>query len=275
MYISYIFMCFVFSELAARKPEERQELCERLTYDDEFTFRLVQEASKLCGEKEPVWSFVSWKSWFTQGISGADLLEEFGEQFFIWCREYGYDQTLRSLGSSIRDFLSNLDTLHDHLETSMFPGMKAPSFRCSDGPNGEIYLHYYSGRRGLEHIVIGIIKTLYRQLHNTVAEVKVVQEVDDINDHVVFAINTLGAVNRKRRHTVLKPDLSFIGEDRCFQIPTAQFCETFPFHIVFDNHKRILQMGTSLFRVLTGHNIATHVGLHELFEVERPHGLTF
>ena len=37
--------------------------------------------------------------------------------------------------------------------------MKAPSFRCSEGPEpGSLILHYYSDRPGLESIVIGIVK---------------------------------------------------------------------------------------------------------------------
>lgn len=51
----------------------------------------------------------------------------------------------------------NLDALHDHLGT-LYPGMRAPSFRCTEKPGGDLVLHYYSDRPGLEHIVIGIVK---------------------------------------------------------------------------------------------------------------------
>ena len=40
------------SELAAQKVEEHKELSDRHIYDDDFTFRLFQEASELCGEKQ-------------------------------------------------------------------------------------------------------------------------------------------------------------------------------------------------------------------------------
>lgn len=54
--------------------------------------------------------------------------------------------------------LQNLDALHDHLGT-LYPGMRAPSFRCTERPeDGALVLHYYSDRPGLEHIVIGIVK---------------------------------------------------------------------------------------------------------------------
>lgn len=46
--------------------------------------------------------------------------------------------------------------MHDHLGT-LYPGMRAPSFRCTE-KDGELLLHYYSERPGLEHIVIGIVK---------------------------------------------------------------------------------------------------------------------
>lgn len=55
----------------------------------------------------------------------------------------------------------NLDALHDHLGT-LYPGMRAPSFRCTERPeDGALILHYYSDRPGLEHIVIGIVKVIF------------------------------------------------------------------------------------------------------------------
>lgn len=59
----------------------------------------------------------------------------------------------------------NLDALHDHLGT-LYPGMRAPSFRCTEEADGSLILHYYSDRPGLEHIVIGIVKvsTIANQL---------------------------------------------------------------------------------------------------------------
>ncbi len=77
--------------------------------------------------------------------------------FFDYCQDSGYDKILQVLGASPRDFLQNLDALHDHLGT-LYPGMKAPSFRCTEESNGSLILHYYSDREALEYIVIGIVK---------------------------------------------------------------------------------------------------------------------
>ena len=53
--------------------------------------------------------------------------------------------------------------------------MKAPSFRCSENPDGSIILHYYSDRPGLEFIVIGLVKTVAKKLHNSDVEVNVIK----------------------------------------------------------------------------------------------------
>lgn len=81
----------------------------------------------------------------------------FGRMFFEFCQDSGYDTILQVLGATTKDFLQNLDALHDHLAT-IYPGMRAPSFRCSERIDGSLVLHYYSEREGLEHIVIGIVK---------------------------------------------------------------------------------------------------------------------
>ncbi len=70
------------------------------------------------------------------------ILEKFGQFFFEFCVESGYDKILSVLGSSTKDFLQNLDALHDHLST-IYPGMKAPSFRCTENKDGTFVLHYY------------------------------------------------------------------------------------------------------------------------------------
>lgn len=70
----------------------------------------------------------------------------------------------------------NLDALHDHLAT-IYPGMRAPSFRCTDAEKGKgLILHYYSEREGLQDIVIGIIKTVAQQIHGTEIDMKVMSE---------------------------------------------------------------------------------------------------
>ncbi|TDG52316.1 hypothetical protein AWZ03_001146 [Drosophila navojoa] len=52
--------------------------------------------------------------------------------------------------------------------------MRAPSFRCTE-QDGELLLHYYSERPGLEHIVIGIVKAVASKLHGVEVEIDIVK----------------------------------------------------------------------------------------------------
>uniref|UniRef100_H2ZCJ0 Guanylate cyclase soluble subunit beta-1 n=1 Tax=Ciona savignyi TaxID=51511 RepID=H2ZCJ0_CIOSA len=131
------------------------QFIQRIVYDDVCTFDLVKAAVKVLK------------------TDSDKILELFGSFFFQFCEESGYDVILRVLGSSVREFLENLDALHDHL-SSVYPGMRAPSFRCTDNGNDDtLTLHYYSERDGLEDIVIGIVKAVSKKLHATETEVKV------------------------------------------------------------------------------------------------------
>jgi len=84
--------------------------------------------------------------------------------------------------------LENLDALHDHLST-IYPGMKAPSFRCTENEDGTFILHYYSERPGLEFIVIGLVKIVASKLHKSQVECKIIKSKgEDGCDHVQFQI---------------------------------------------------------------------------------------
>lgn len=65
---------------------------------------------------------------------------------------------------NISVYFQNLDALHDHLGL-LYPGMRAPSFRCTEESDGSLILHYYSDRGGLEYIVIGIVKVKTKNCH--------------------------------------------------------------------------------------------------------------
>ena len=128
------------------------------------------------------------------GIDAGSILEMFGEQFLLWCKESGYANMLQLLGRSLTDFLGNLDALHDHLAV-IYPSMRAPSFRCTEDPDSHtIYLHYYSVRQGLWSIVGGIVKSVARELHDTEVSVEVIQGEKQIGSmfHSEFKIDNIG-----------------------------------------------------------------------------------
>ncbi|XP_049530107.1 guanylate cyclase soluble subunit beta-1 isoform X2 [Anopheles darlingi] len=131
----------------------------RQIYEDDITYNLIEAAVSILN------------------IPASDILELFGKTFFEFCQDSGYDKILQVLGATPRDFLQNLDALHDHLGT-LYPGMRAPSFRCTE-TDGQLVLHYYSERPGLEHIVIGIVKAVASKLHGVDVEIKIIRRKGD------------------------------------------------------------------------------------------------
>ena len=85
------------------------------------------------------------------GITVDEVLYAFGQYFLDYVRDNGYSNVLECLGSNMRDWLSNLNSLHDHLQASYPEGFIAPVFWSEDDPevDGAILVHYHSRRGSL------------------------------------------------------------------------------------------------------------------------------
>eukprot|EP00980_Cylindrotheca_fusiformis_P002009 scaffold444_cov109-Cylindrotheca_fusiformis.AAC.6 len=123
-----------------------QEFLRRAYYRDEELVDLVIAASELL--RTPV----------------RQVLEAYGRYFVMYQFGNGYDELLRCQGSTLRQWLSNLNAMHDHLKRS-FPGdtFAAPIFWCEDCDEveGSIILHYYSLRGPLfVPMVVGMLEQL-------------------------------------------------------------------------------------------------------------------
>ncbi|KAK0077369.1 hypothetical protein PV326_010091, partial [Microctonus aethiopoides] len=136
----------------------------------------------------------------------------------------------------------NLDALHDHLGT-LYPGMRAPSFRCTERPeDGALVLHYYSDRPGLEHIVIGIVKTVAKKLHGTDVDMQILKTKEEC-DHVQFLITDTSSPGVTTKPMIAELETLSIGNP-------ATFCRVFPFHLMFDRDLTIIQTGCTITRVI-------------------------
>lgn len=193
----------------------------------------------------------------------------FGEQFLLSCQESGYAKTLQLLGRSLQDFLTNLDALHDHLSI-IYPQMDAPSFRCTAGARkSEFLLHYYSDRDSLEHIVMGIVKSVAREYYHVELEMKVmVKKGDQGSDHTIFSIREM-AYHRASVVDARDQDSKVRSFSDRGLVSSETFCKAFPFHIVFDSHLTILQVGLSLSWVMPNLQLGKD-SLADYFVLERP-----
>ncbi|NXU91279.1 GCYB2 cyclase, partial [Xiphorhynchus elegans] len=143
-------------------------------YKDEITMQLVDKACKVLG------------------VPADMVLREFGKYFFEFCKRSGYDHMLRTLGGNLYEFIENLDALHSYLSLS-YQEMNAPSFRVEKNEDGSMHLHYYSDRRGLCHIVPGIIGAAALDFFNIEISMKIVNQTEEEErtgkkEHIVFLV---------------------------------------------------------------------------------------
>ncbi|XP_030633881.1 guanylate cyclase soluble subunit beta-2-like [Chanos chanos] len=152
-------------------------------YKDDITMRLVTEACKLLDVEPDV------------------VLRQFGEYFFEFCKRSGYDHMLRTLGGTLFEFIENLDALHGYLSLS-YKEMNAPSFRVEKNSDDTMLLHYYSDRRGLCHIVPGIIGAVAKDFFNSKLNMEIVNQIEEVErtgkkEHIVFLITQKPAPSDK------------------------------------------------------------------------------
>lgn len=137
------------------------------------------------------------------GISVDDVLYAFGDYFIDYVSDNGYSNILECLGSNLRDWLSNLNSLHDHLKASYPKGFVAPVFWSEDDVDFEtttagvdsnaILVHYFSQRGSLlVPLVVGCIKKLskvYFDLDITMTQLQLQDEENGVN-HTSWRVMT-------------------------------------------------------------------------------------
>ncbi|KAK2717371.1 hypothetical protein QYM36_006230 [Artemia franciscana] len=149
--------------------------------------------------------------------------------------------------------------------------MRAPSFRCTDRPeDGALVLHYYSHRQGLEYIVIGIVKTVAKRLHNTEVEVKLLPK-ESADDHTKFLIADVRSEESENKSLLETWNVeSEIPNDAMAPVSDAIFQQAFPFHLIFRRSLEFEQIGLAIMRILPQ---AKEEGsrVTDLFDMSRPH----
>lgn len=139
------------------------------SYDDALTYGLVGAASE------------------ELNLDPEAILEAFGEYWIMYTAEEGYGAMLSMMGSSLTEFLDNLDDMHERIQETM-PALVPPSFEREDNGDGTWTLHYRSEREGLSPMVVGLLKGLAKRL-GTVVEVE--QLPPDEAGHCRFLVKEL------------------------------------------------------------------------------------
>jgi len=93
------------------------------------------------------------------GAPAEAILEDFGRYWTVYTAEVGYGELMRSAGSTLPEFLRNLDQLHTRVQLS-FPHLSPPSFAVKTEHTDGLDLEYYSSRPGLAPLVVGLLRGL-------------------------------------------------------------------------------------------------------------------
>lgn len=128
------------------------------------------------------------------GMPVKDVLEVFGQYFMEFTRHAGYDNLLSCQGSNLRLWLSNLNSLHEHLQDTL-PRGKFPEFWCKDDTEvpGCILLYYFSERGNLfVPFVVGLVKEIARYHFDLEITMDVVQtQGEDDAEYTIYRIGTV------------------------------------------------------------------------------------
>ncbi len=116
------------------------------TYDDAMTYSLVESASEVLG------------------LSSSEVLEAFGEHWIRYTLNNGYAPLLSAMGTTLPQFLGNLDMMHSRIALSM-DALRPPSFACEELEEGRLLVSYWSDRPGLAPMVTGLLRGLGSRFH--------------------------------------------------------------------------------------------------------------
>ena len=111
------------------------------SYPDQLTYDLVGATSE------------------TLDLAPGDVLEAFGEYWILYTAEEGYGEMLALSGSNLKEFLSNLNMLHERI-THIMPDLQPPKFTVEEISSNEVNLTYESYREGLAPLVVGLLRGL-------------------------------------------------------------------------------------------------------------------
>lgn len=206
---------------------------------------------------------------YVAGQNVNDFLREIGQTTFLMFIESPEGKVLQSLGSSLCDFLNNIDNFVDIIvQSQQLSDAKPPSFRCEPIKDGHsLELHYYSNRKGWEPSVIGAVTCAAKVLFDETVTMDVKKDCSNKSngdmDHTLFEIR------QESEHFTANRAIDST-DPRDLAISVQTLCCAFPCHIVFDNNMEIQQLGVALLRMI-GHSLTQRgTSMTTYFHLIRP-----
>ncbi|XP_065900116.1 soluble guanylate cyclase gcy-35-like [Dysidea avara] len=237
----YGFICHVFEiylerrfgEVVKEQVRQKADICNDTTFykfqvvDDDLVVKLLQTAQEVTG------------------VPLDEMLEGIGHVFYETCDKTGHSELMNTLAVDLKTFLRSLDSLHAYLTVS-FSEMNAPSFHCESKEDGSILLHYYSKRKGLEYLVIGIVKAVAKGIYHSNVDLEVLSRQDGQwgrnTYHVSFAV--------KGAKSDIRPIRAIKGSTKWPYCSREVFNALAPYNIMFNCDMILANVGDDITRLL-------------------------
>lgn len=159
----------VWEDIAEQAGSDEDFICMD-SYPDELTYRLVGAVSQQLS------------------LPPEAVLEAFGEYWTEYTGRAGYGALFEQSGTTVREFLGNLNRLHAQVQIS-FSSLRPPRFDLEDLEEGRFRAHYHSERDGLAPMVIGLLRGLAKVTGESVTVTHEQHRAE--HGHDVFLITAL------------------------------------------------------------------------------------
>ena len=200
-----------------------------------------------------------------------EILETVGESFVSFVA-VDFQKPLRCIGSSVQGFFDNLDGFHGHiLSAHKSKEMQLPAMRCSKNGLGHYTIHVQFQKTDMKYFLAGLIRGICKHVLEKDTHVNV--ENTNVTHEYRFTYNIS---ERARKCSLCKEHHCGACEDRKSNPPrelgmkVMTFCSSFPFHFILDKKLQIVQLGTSLMRIIATHlqSKGSHFGTY--FDLIKP-----
>ncbi|EGT60305.1 hypothetical protein CAEBREN_28377 [Caenorhabditis brenneri] len=221
-------------------------------------------------------------------VTKDQVWEMYGAFLITYSMEIGWDELVRSMSPNLKGFLDNLDSLHYFIDHVVYKAnLRGPSFRCEENSDGDLLLHYFTGRPGLYHIVKGVVR-------------EVAKRVFDLDINLIVQGRTQRSVHmNKWRKSGGACGVSYKGEknigenrrdsdgshagllsstnanfpeilDDTLQMTLDDFSRALPYHFVIDESCKMVQCGSELHNHIPDELLKPGTPILRIFEINRP-----